>query len=137
VAGLEGLVGCPFRHMADASAWTSLGNPMWTRNCLAVSAACLMMRREAFDRVGGFDETFAAWGDVDLCVRLRDHGLRTAWTPHARLVHHACPTRPAEGELEALHTRLAPWLRTGDPFYNPNLSIRMGNGQLRRDGLTL
>jgi GT2 family glycosyltransferase len=129
--GLEGTVGGVFRHMADASVWTSLGNPMWTRNCLAVSGACLMVSRERFEAAGGFDERLAAHSDVALCVRLAHDGLRNVYTPHAGLVHQTCRERPADGEPEALRGLLAPWLEHGDPFYNPNLSIRLGNGRLR------
>lgn len=129
--GLEGVVGTPFRHMADGGAWTSLGNPTWTRNCLAVSGACLMVARDRFERAGGFDDRFAAHADVALCARLMEAGLRNVYTPHVALLHEACRPRPAEGEEEALRVVLAPWLAHGDPFYNRNLSARRGNGRLR------
>lgn len=54
----------------------------------AVTGACLMIRRELFRQMGGFDERFPVTGnDVDLCCRVRERGLMVAITPHARLLH--------------------------------------------------
>jgi len=131
VVGLGGLVGRPFAHMTDANAWTSMGATTWTRNYLAVSGACLMVRKSHLDAVGGFDQRL---GDiaatVDLCLRLGAHGLRTVYTPHTRLLHHGCDDTPSPGELDALRP-LQRFLHDGDPFYNPNLSPCVGDGRLR------
>lgn len=55
----------------------------------AVTAACLLIRRELFDSLGGFDERFpVTFNDVDLCARVRARGLRVVVTPHARLLHY-------------------------------------------------
>jgi GT2 family glycosyltransferase len=60
----------------------------------AVTAACLLIRRELFDSLGGFDERFpVTFNDVDLCARVRDRGLRVVITPHARLLHYEGLTR--------------------------------------------
>jgi GT2 family glycosyltransferase len=54
----------------------------------AVTGACLLIRRPLFEEVGGFDERLpVAFGDVDLCGRVRGKGLRVMVTPHARLLH--------------------------------------------------
>jgi GT2 family glycosyltransferase len=59
------------------------------RSVPAVTAACLLIRRELFDSLGGFDERFpVAFNDVDLCARVRDRGLHVVITPHARLLHY-------------------------------------------------
>jgi GT2 family glycosyltransferase len=60
----------------------------------AVTAACLLVRREQFAALGGFDERFATtFGDVDLCRRVREEGRLVVMTPHARLLHFESLTR--------------------------------------------
>jgi GT2 family glycosyltransferase len=60
----------------------------------AVSGACLMMRRDRFLELGGFDERFPiTHNDVDLCLRARQRGWLTAITPHAQLMHFESLTR--------------------------------------------
>jgi GT2 family glycosyltransferase len=92
----------------------------------AVSAACMMCRRDLFEELGGFDETFAvAFNDVDFCLRLRRVGYRVIYTPHAELVHHESHTRGMSGFYHDYQAFLRIWtdeIRRGDPFYNDNLS---------------
>jgi hypothetical protein len=85
----------------------------------------MLVPRAAFEQVGGFDEGFAiAFGDVDLCLRLRAAGFSVMYTPYARLRHHEGATRanaitPADQRLA--DQRLGPMVATGDPFFNSNL----------------
>jgi GT2 family glycosyltransferase len=59
------------------------------RSVPAVTAACLLIRRELFGQLGGFDERFPrAYNDVDLCQRVRERGLLVVVSPHARLFHY-------------------------------------------------
>jgi GT2 family glycosyltransferase len=59
------------------------------RTVPAVTAACLLVRRDLFESLGGFDERLPlAFNDVDLCTRVRGRGLLVAITPHARLLHY-------------------------------------------------
>jgi N-acetylglucosaminyl-diphospho-decaprenol L-rhamnosyltransferase len=54
----------------------------------AVSGACMFIRREAFDAVGGFDEAyFLHCEDLDLCRRMRDAGFEVLYVPSIALVH--------------------------------------------------
>jgi GT2 family glycosyltransferase len=98
-----------------------------------VTAACMLVRREAFSDVGGFDEDLAvAFNDVDLCLRLRAAGWRIVWTPSAQLYHkesvsigpHHVTARQSQcdHEWDITQRRWAAQLRA-DPFYNPNLSL--------------
>ncbi|MFN7183487.1 MAG: glycosyltransferase family 2 protein [Thermomonas haemolytica] len=99
----------------------------------AVTGACLVLRRAAFDAVGGLDEALAvAFNDVDLCLRLRVAGYRNVWTPHARLVHAESATRGDDlrPDKRARLQREADFMRQrwgalldDDPAYNPNLSL--------------
>ena len=97
-----------------------------TRDCQAVSGACLVVRKDAFRAVGGFDgEVFpGAFRDVDLCLRLADLGLRTVWTPDATLVWrgHGCDltNKQTDAALQRFRERWAKRLQP-EHFHSPNL----------------
>ncbi|MBD8574389.1 TIGR00180 family glycosyltransferase [Pseudomonas syringae] len=90
------------------------------QNCSAVSGACMMVRKELFDAVGGFDEVL--FGEhlaaVDLCLKLDAAGYLTVWTPHAQILHDGV-LPAAEREIEALRDRW-PVPMQHDRAYNPN-----------------
>jgi GT2 family glycosyltransferase len=99
----------------------------------AVTAACLLVRREAYESVGGLDERLrVAFNDVDFCLRLREAGYRNLWTPFAELYHHESASRGHEdteekkqrfaGEVEFMRQRWGDTL-LADPAYNANLSL--------------
>ena len=68
----------------------------------AVTAACMLVARPCFEALDGFDEkAFAiAYNDIDFCIRARDAGYRTVWTPFARLVHHESISRGSDEQGE-------------------------------------
>ncbi|MBB6598424.1 glycosyltransferase family 2 protein [Luteimonas sp. MC1825] len=99
----------------------------------AVTAACLVVTREAYESVGGLDPLLSvAFNDVDFCLRLREAGYRNVWTPYAELYHHESATRGYEtspekmerfnGEVVFMRNRWGEALQY-DPAYNRNLSI--------------
>ena len=99
------------------------------RNVSAVTGACMMARRDLFQRLGGFDDNLGvAFNDVDYCLRARERGYLIVYTPYAVLYHHEGGTRgtlhPQEDELYFRRR----WGEPGkhrDPYYNPNLSLRL------------
>jgi len=103
------------------------GLAMVARNCSAVTAACLMTRREVFEKVGGFDPMLhVAFNDVDLCLRILAAGYRVVWTPFAVLYHYESTTRRKAHPVENTRYFLQKWgdqIRRGDPYYNPNLAL--------------
>ncbi len=110
----------------------------------AVTAACMMVRREAYDAVGGFEERLAvAFNDVDFCLKVREAGYLVVYDPYAELYHYESKTRGAEDtdekarrfqrELEYMRTRWIRILKDGDPYYNRNLSLTKWNYSLRGD----
>ncbi len=137
--GIGGLAAHPFDGAREDG--TGLLGPVgWYRNWLAVTGACQVMRREVWEKLGGFDEEFGAlFSDVDLCLRAWRLGLRNVCTPYARLVHHHGTTRggdrlmPPHDFIVALD-RFGPLLAQGDPFFNPNLSRWSALPTLRRLG---
>lgn len=91
----------------------------------AVTAAMMLVRREAFAAVGGFDEIFPDdYNDVDLCLRLRRAGHRIAYTPHVTAVHWESRTRTAKWTAQdVFEARWADYF-AADPFYSPHFSER-------------
>ncbi len=104
------------------------------QNLSAVTAACMVMRREVFNEVGGFDEDklSVAFNDVDLCLRIREFGYLNVYDPYAECYHHESVSRGYEttpekftrfeGEVETMKLRWAKVLLE-DPYYNPNLTL--------------
>jgi GT2 family glycosyltransferase len=125
ILGLSGFAGHIFGDCPE-NQWGIFGLAEWYRNYLAVTAACVMLRRETFERIGKFDETFILCGnDVEICLRLRRAGLRVVYNPFARLYHLEGATR--QGDVPAQdffisYPHYQPWLASGDPYFNPNLS---------------
>jgi GT2 family glycosyltransferase len=122
--GMEGFAGHPFRGARGDDPGPG-GLLSVARECSAVTGACLMMGRELFESLGGFDpELRIAFNDVDLCLRARERGHRTVWTPHARLVHHESASRSAEHprvEYRRVRRRWGALALAGDPHFSPNL----------------
>ncbi len=105
------------------------------QNLSCVTAACLLVTKEAFGKAEGLDEEFTvAFNDVDFCMRVRDMGYQVLFTPYARCYHHESISRGAdtkgekkerfEGERARLKSRHSATLLR-DPFYNPNLTLDM------------
>jgi O-antigen biosynthesis protein len=133
--GLHGYAGHPFAGL-DPDAETPFGRATeGTRNWLAVTAACLMVERTKFMGVGGFDERFVVAGnDVDLCLRLTASGYRSVFVPHTRLVHDESRSRGTlidPEDFAASERSYGAFRTTGDPFYNPNLTLRRTDCQVR------
>jgi GT2 family glycosyltransferase len=110
------------------------------RDFSAVTAACMMLRKSVFDRMGGFDETFAiGFNDTDLCLRVRDAGLKVLYDGYTMLLHHESATRSETKQVlhpaddRRLRRRWARYFRDGDPFYNPNLDHDSTDHAIRED----
>jgi GT2 family glycosyltransferase len=124
--GIGGFAEHPWARL-HPDTWTPAGPSYWTRDFLAVTAACLMIERSKFDEVDRFDERFTVGGgDVDLGLRLVDAGYRNVMTPYARLVHHESVTRGTsvpESDLIESRRSYRRYLDGRDPYYNRNLTL--------------
>lgn len=133
VLGVGGVAG----HYLTGAAPGNLGSYgalALARTTSAVTAACLAIRREVYEAVGGLDEAGLpiAFNDVDFCIRIRDAGWRNVWTPFAELYHLESASRGDDltgkrairfqGEVELMRQRWGEALTT-DPYWNPNLSL--------------
>ena len=111
-----------------------MGRLCYAQNVMAVTGACLMMRKSLFNELNGLDENFAvSLNDVDLCIRAWKAGYVNVFTPFAELYHfesvsrglddHGEKAERYERESEAFRTKWKGLLTKGDPYYNPNFSL--------------
>jgi len=104
------------------------------QNYLALTAACLAVRKEVYIKAGGLDDENlkVAYNDVDFCLKLTLLGYKNVWTPFAQLTHHESLSRGNdldENNLPRFKTEqsfiLNKWnnLMVNDPFFNHNLGV--------------
>ncbi|MSP01795.1 MAG: glycosyltransferase [Acetobacteraceae bacterium] len=123
--GANGIGRHAFRYAGETDPGY-FGLALTRREVIAVTGACLLVRRAVFDRLGGFDEAHdIVNNDLDFCLRAHRAGLRTIYTPFATLIHHELASREnMRDDFDA--TRFAgEWgtlFAAGDPYFNPNLS---------------
>lgn len=112
------------------------------RCCSAVTAACMMVQRSLFEALGGFEERLGvAYNDIDLCLRIGKAGKKVIYTPHAQLYHYESRTRGLEltnekaarirRETAFFQERWKELLESGDPYYNPNLTLEKPDFSLK------
>lgn len=114
---------------------TLMGPTTWYRNTLAVTAACLAVRKDLFEQVGGLDPRFVLAGsDVTLGLDLHASGLRNICSPHPDVHHLESATRSSAplGDQLASMVRYQPWHDAGDPYLNARVSLRSKVPRLRR-----
>lgn len=107
---------------------------LYAQNLTAVTAACMLLRRDVWEKMNGLDPDWAvAFNDVDLCMRIRQAGYLIVWTPFAELYHYEFKSRGVEdtpekqarfrSEVLRCQQRWKKELEQGDPYYNPNLTL--------------
>jgi len=126
VLGLGGPAGHPLRGF-PRNTGRHFGIASDMRNCSAVTAACMMVRRQVFEEVRGFDENLpVAYNDVDFCLRVRAAGYRIVFAPDAELYHHESASRGYDLDPSQITYFQQRWgtLLLNDPYYNPNLTLQ-------------
>jgi GT2 family glycosyltransferase len=123
ILGVGGVANHAFLHLPkDADGYFGMLHDI--RNCSAVTAACMLMRRDVFEECGGFDESNlpVAFNDVDLSLKIVSNGYLCIWTPDALLYHHESATRTREVDSNEVEYMKRTWAETldKDPFYNSN-----------------
>ncbi|HSF20293.1 MAG TPA: glycosyltransferase [Vicinamibacteria bacterium] len=108
--------------------WGVFGSVDFYRNTLALTGACLAIRRSLFEALGGFDEAYTlCYSDIDLCLKAAEKGHRNVYTPFASLVHKEGGTRGLHfppGDVLRASVRMYPLVIHGDPFFSRNLSFQ-------------
>jgi GT2 family glycosyltransferase len=133
ILGINGVAGHSHKHFPrDSPGYFQMLKAV--NNHSAVTAACLMTRKEVYDRLGGLDEELViAFNDVDFCLKAGAAGLRNVWLPHVVLRHAESLSRGRDTTFarrqilyreEALMKRRWGTDSRPDPYYSPNLTRR-------------
>lgn len=141
ILGLGGTAGHAHKHFGRSHPGY-MARASIAQNLTACTAACLMMRRDVFDEVGGLDESFeVAFNDVDLCMKIRKKGYLVVFTPYAELYHYESKSRGNDstpeklerfrGEIDRFKEKWQKQLDDGDPYYNPNLTLTRDDFSLK------
>lgn len=140
VMGLRGPASHPFNSCEPANG-EYMNRLHVDQNYSVVTAACLLIRKSVYEQVGGMDEDHfkVSYNDVDLCLKVREAGYLTVWTPYSVVVHVGNVSQNKidktklhqkilrlRGEQDVMYKKWLPII-TQDPAYNQNLSLE-GNG---------
>ncbi|WP_234744991.1 glycosyltransferase family 2 protein [Burkholderia sp. WTPI3] len=132
ILGIGGVAGHSHKYFPGDHAGY-FGRLTLAQNLSAVTAACLLVRRDVYDEVEGLNEIdlTVAFNDVDFCLRVRESGYRNIWTPYATLFHHESISRGKEDrpekvrrfndEVQYMKERWGDALNL-DPYYSRHLS---------------
>lgn len=131
ILGIGGIAGHSHKYLPRRHSGY-FGRAVLHQSFSAVTAACLLVRRDIWEKVKGLDESFAvAFNDVDFCLRVREAGYRNVWTPYAEMIHHESVSRGQEdnpekvarfqGEIKLMQERWGDAL-SSDPAYSNNLT---------------
>ena len=135
VAGMVGAAGHPHKFFPDNHIGYH-GRLHMVYNVSAVTGAMMMVKKSKYQEVGGLDEKHlaVAYNDIDFCLKLLDRGYLNIFTPHAKATHYESISRGYEDTDEKIQrllkeqdhflTTWADFLEAGDPYYNPNLSLK-------------
>lgn len=133
VLGVGNVAGHYGNRLTDGD-WGDQGRNQLLQRVSAVTAACLLVRKTDYLRVGGMDEVAfpVAFNDVDLCLKIRRLGMAIVWSPYARLLHAESASRGHEDtpqkraragrEVDMLRRRWGDVLFR-DPAYHPSLNL--------------
>ncbi len=141
IVGLGGVAGHSHKYFARENPGY-MARAAIAQNLSACTAACLLIRKDVYDEVGGLDEGYAvAFNDIDFCMKIRKAGYLIVFTPFAEFYHYESKSRGDEdtsekrarfnSEIFRFQERWGKELKAGDPYYNPNLSLDSEDFSLR------
>ena len=134
ILGLGSVAGHAHKHFPRNAAGY-FARLLLQQNLSAVTAACLVVRKDVYLEVGGLEEQNlpVAFNDVDFCLRVREAGYLNVFTPFAELYHHESVSRGNDSSPEKMERSIreiafmrARWGRRldADPYYSPNLTLQ-------------
>jgi glycosyltransferase involved in cell wall biosynthesis len=124
--GVGGIAGHAFRHVNYLdNGYFALNKTL--RNYCAVTGACMLVKRDIYKKVNGYDPTLkVAYNDVDFCLRVRKEGYLVVYTPYAKLYHYEGASRGIRQPSDDAKIFVKRWkevLMRRDPYYNVNLTL--------------
>ena len=127
VLGLHGLAGHLFAGECESNIPELYDNHR--RNVSAVTGACMAINKKVFEEIKGFDETFEVnFSDIEICLRLLKKGYRNIYNPNIKLTHYEWKTKgknfSSDHDRILCYNSFKPYLNSGDPFFNKNLSLK-------------
>ena len=142
IVGIGGVAGAMFVGMKrERSGY--LRKAILQQDLSAVTAACMMVDRRAWEAAGGFNEDLAvAFNDIDFCLKVREAGYLVVYEPNVELYHYESKSRGYEDtpekqkrfnrEIQYMKEHWSHILEEGDPYYNKNFSLNTCNYTLRK-----
>ncbi|MGN1320794.1 MAG: glycosyltransferase family 2 protein, partial [Acutalibacteraceae bacterium] len=141
IVGLGGVAGHSHKYF-DRTDPGYMARASIAQNLSACTAACLLVRKDVYNEVGGLDEGYAvAFNDVDFCMSIRKAGYLIVFTPFAEFYHYESKSRGIEdtaekrarfnSEVFRFQDKWGAELKKGDPYYNPNLTLDSENFALK------
>ena len=134
VIGMTGVAGHVFKGQASEGD-TYFNRAMVVQDYSAVTAAVMMVKKEVYEEVNGLDERYAvAFNDIDFCLRIRKKGKLVVYNPYSCFYHYESKSRGYETtpekqerfqkEISMFVKEYEEIMKEGDPYYNPNLSLK-------------
>lgn len=142
ITGIGGVAGHAHKYIDDNS-HGYCHRAVVTQNLSAVTGACLVVKKQVYQQIGGMNQTYlsVAFNDIDFCLKLIAAGYRNVFTPYAQLYHHESISRGRDDTLEkhAIFVQEFEYMKKTwgerlqrDPAYNPNLTLEFENFSLSR-----
>ena len=98
----------------------------------AVAGACMMVKKDIFEKVNGFDENYKGeLGKVDLCLKIRNKHISVVYNPYVEVVRWSNELRNNENDEKIFKKQWAEILEKDDPYYNKNLSLSVSGCNIR------
>ncbi|MGN0361330.1 MAG: glycosyltransferase family 2 protein [Bilifractor sp.] len=143
IVGFGGVAGHAFCNLSSRDPGY-MCRAIVTQDYSAVTAACMMVRKDVFEAVGGLTEEYAvAFNDIDFCMKVGAAGKRIVYEPASEFYHYESKSRGQEdtrekverfrSEIERFETTWKDFLAKGDPCYNPNFSLTVETFQLSQE----
>ena len=131
VIGMNGTAGSLFEHTlrGENGYFSHIVTQM---QYSAVAGACMMVKKDIFEKVNGFDEDYKGeLGKVDLCLKIRNKHMSVVYNPYVKVMRWSNELRNNENDEKIFKKQWAEILEKDDPYYNKNLSLSVSGCNIR------